>query len=36
MVFDAGYPLDGTGWRRERTLGDGPSYVAIIDKAPTT
>jgi len=25
--------LDGTGWRLSRTLGDGPSYVAIIDRA---
>jgi SAM-dependent methyltransferase len=24
--------LDGTGWRLSRTLGDGPSYVAIIDR----
>jgi hypothetical protein len=28
--------LDGSGWRLERTLGDGPSYVAIIDKTSTT
>lgn len=26
--------LDGTGWRLSRTLGDGPSYVAIIEKMP--
>jgi SAM-dependent methyltransferase len=25
--------LAGTGWRLSRTLGDGPSYVAIIDRA---
>jgi len=25
--------LDGTGWQLARTLGDGPSYVAIIDRA---
>jgi SAM-dependent methyltransferase len=25
--------LDGTGWRLSRILGDGPSYVAIIDRA---
>ncbi|MBA2513116.1 MAG: class I SAM-dependent methyltransferase [Solirubrobacterales bacterium] len=25
--------LDKTGWRLSRTLGDGPSYVAIIDRA---
>lgn len=25
--------LDGTGWRLSRTLGDGPSYVAVIDRA---
>ena len=25
--------LDGTGWQLSRTLGDGPSYVAIIEKA---
>ena len=25
--------LDGTDWQLSRTLGDGPSYVAIIDKA---
>lgn len=25
--------LDGTGWRLSRMLGDGPSYVAIIDRA---
>jgi SAM-dependent methyltransferase len=25
--------LDGTGWRLSRTLGDSPSYVAIIDRA---
>jgi SAM-dependent methyltransferase len=25
--------LEGTGWRLSRTLGDGPSYVAIIDRA---
>lgn len=24
--------LDGTGWRLSRTLGDGPSFVAIIDR----
>lgn len=24
--------LDGTGWRLSRALGDGPSYVAVIDK----
>jgi SAM-dependent methyltransferase len=24
--------LDGTGWRLSRTLGAGPSYVAIIDR----
>lgn len=24
--------LDGTGWRLERTLGDGPGYVAVIQK----
>jgi SAM-dependent methyltransferase len=24
---------DGTGWRLTRTLGDGPSYVAILDRA---
>jgi hypothetical protein len=24
--------LEGTGWRLTRTLGEGPSYVAIIDK----
>jgi SAM-dependent methyltransferase len=28
--------LDGTGWRLARTLGDGPSYVAIIDKTRST
>ena len=27
--------LDGTGWRLARTLGSGPSYVAIIEKAAT-
>lgn len=27
--------LDGTGWRLARTIGDGPSYVAIIEKAGT-
>jgi SAM-dependent methyltransferase len=25
--------VDGTGWRLTRTLGDGPSYVAILDRA---
>jgi hypothetical protein len=25
--------LEGTGWRLSRTLGDGPSYVAVIDRA---
>ena len=25
--------LDGTGWALTRTIGDGPSYVAIIDRA---
>jgi hypothetical protein len=25
--------LDGTGWRLARTLGDGPSYVAMLDLA---
>ena len=25
--------LDGTGWRLSRTLGDGPSYVAMLDLA---
>lgn len=25
--------LDGTGWQLSRTLGEGPSYVAIIDRA---
>jgi hypothetical protein len=24
--------LEGTGWRLTRTLGAGPSYVAIIDR----
>lgn len=24
--------LDGTGWRLSNTLGEGPSYVAIIDR----
>jgi len=24
--------LEGTGWRLSRTLGEGPSYVAIIDR----
>jgi SAM-dependent methyltransferase len=24
--------LDGTGWALSRTLGDGPSYIAVIDK----
>jgi len=24
--------LDGTGWWLARTLGDGPSYVAVIEK----
>lgn len=24
--------VDGTGWRLTRTLGDGPSYVAILDR----
>jgi hypothetical protein len=27
-----GHCFDGTGWRLSRTLGDGPSYVAVIDK----
>jgi SAM-dependent methyltransferase len=27
--------LEGTGWRLSRALGDGPSYVAIIEKAET-
>jgi SAM-dependent methyltransferase len=25
--------LEGSGWRLERTLGDGPGYVAVIGKA---
>ncbi len=25
--------LDGNAWRLERTLGSGPSYVAIIERA---
>jgi SAM-dependent methyltransferase len=25
--------LEGTGWRCSRTLGDGPAYVAVIDRA---
>jgi SAM-dependent methyltransferase len=25
--------VEGTGWRLTRTLGDGPSYVAILDRA---
>ena len=24
--------LEGTGWKLSRTLGDGPSYIAIIDR----
>jgi hypothetical protein len=24
--------VEGTGWRLSRTLGEGPSYVAIIDR----
>ncbi len=24
--------LEGTGWRLSRTLGEGPSYVAIVDR----
>ena len=27
--------LEGTGWKLSRTLGDGPSYVAILDRAPS-
>jgi hypothetical protein len=27
--------LDATGWWLARTLGDGPSYVAIIEKVET-
>jgi hypothetical protein len=25
--------VDGTGWTLTRTLGDGPSYVAILERA---
>jgi SAM-dependent methyltransferase len=28
--------LDGTSWRLSRTIGEGPSYVAIIDKTRRT
>jgi hypothetical protein len=24
--------LEGTGWLLTRTLGDGPSYVAVLDR----
>jgi hypothetical protein len=24
--------VEGTGWRIARTLGEGPSYVAILDR----
>jgi hypothetical protein len=24
--------VEGTGWRLSRTLGDGPSYVAILER----
>jgi SAM-dependent methyltransferase len=29
---ELGELLEGTGWRLSRTLGDGPSYVAILDR----
>ncbi len=27
--------LDGTGWTVSRRIGEGPSYLAIIDRDPS-